>query len=133
MRYLVDTDWLVDYLAGREPALSVLNGLVPEGIAISTISLMEILEGIVMSNKPAQAKRGFDDFLHGVDVISVNRAVARRAACIRGELRQQRRSINDRALDLIIAATAIAYDLDLVTSNTRHYDDIQGLRLYRYT
>jgi tRNA(fMet)-specific endonuclease VapC len=31
--------------------------------------------------------------------------------------------------DILIAATALAYDLPLMTLNTRHFDRIEGLQL----
>ncbi|HEV2109285.1 MAG TPA: hypothetical protein VGR16_13570 [Thermomicrobiales bacterium] len=40
------------------------------------------------------------------------------------------RSVDHRALDLFIAATAIEHGLSLVARNTRDYADIPGLVLY---
>jgi predicted nucleic acid-binding protein len=37
--------------------------------------------------------------------------------------------VNSRALDLIIAATALEYDLTLVTDNTGDFKDIPDLTL----
>lgn len=39
-------------------------------------------------------------------------------------------SVRPRALDLVTAATALFYDLTLVTRNQRDYADIPRLRLY---
>lgn len=46
---------------------------------------------------------------------------------IRAELKRQGRPIG--ANDLLIAATALAYDLTLVTHNTREFSRVPGLRL----
>jgi uncharacterized protein YjaZ len=35
MKYLVDSDYVVDYLKGRSVAITLLDTLVPEGLAIS--------------------------------------------------------------------------------------------------
>jgi len=43
MRYLVDSDWVAEYLVEREPAVTLLA---PEGIAISLMTYGEIYEGI---------------------------------------------------------------------------------------
>lgn len=51
-------------------------------------------------------------------------------ARIRYDLRRQGRSIRNRALDHIIAATAIEFDLTLVTRNRADYASISGLKLY---
>ncbi|HUZ03134.1 MAG TPA: hypothetical protein VMU89_22540, partial [Thermomicrobiaceae bacterium] len=58
-------------------------------------------------------------------------AVARRCAELREELRRQDRRVRARALDLMVAATALQYDLTLVTRNIADYDDVPGLVLWR--
>jgi predicted nucleic acid-binding protein len=45
-------------------------------------------------------------------------------------LRRNKRQIHERALDILVAATAIELDLILVSRNTKHFEDIAGLRLY---
>ncbi len=47
--YLIDTDWIIDYLNDREPVASRLEELRGEGIGISTISLAELYEGVYSS------------------------------------------------------------------------------------
>jgi predicted nucleic acid-binding protein len=46
MKYLVDSDWVIDYLAGRQQAITLLSSLAIEGLAISLITFGEIYEGI---------------------------------------------------------------------------------------
>ena len=49
---------------------------------------------------------------------------------VREDLRRSGRRVRHRLLDLINAATAIEYDLTLVTRNTVDYADIPGIRLH---
>lgn len=63
-------------------------------------------------------------------LLPFNRTVAKRTAQIRGDLRRRKHLIIHRALDIIIAATALTYDLTILTHNTKDYDDIIGLSLY---
>lgn len=44
MTYLVDSDWVADYLKGRTTAVTVLTDLFAEGLAISIITFAEIEE-----------------------------------------------------------------------------------------
>ena len=44
--YLIDTDWIIDYLNDSEPVASRLEELRGEGIGISIISLAELYEGV---------------------------------------------------------------------------------------
>jgi predicted nucleic acid-binding protein len=64
-----------------------------------------------------------------VILLPLSPAVARRCAELRRQLRRQGKRVRARALDLIVAATAIEYDLTLVTNNTAGYRDIPGLKL----
>jgi predicted nucleic acid-binding protein len=130
MTYLIDTDWIVDYLDGQPAAQQLFNSLFPAGVAISIITYLAIEEGILGGRDPRQAARSFQALLRGLDVLGLTRAVARRAARIRLELRRAGRPITHRAYDLLIAATAIERGLTLVTRNQRHYQDVSGFVLY---
>ena len=52
MNYLVDTDWAIDYLNGVQQVVERLNGLLPEGVGLSIMSLAEIYEGVFRANSP---------------------------------------------------------------------------------
>jgi tRNA(fMet)-specific endonuclease VapC len=58
-------------------------------------------------------------------------AVAERCARLRETLKGQNKRVNSRALDLIIAATALEYGLTLITKNTEDFKDIPDLSLYQ--
>lgn len=131
MSYLIDSDVVVDSLFDQHDALTLLAGLRQAGLAISVISYMEVGEGIASSRSPLQARRGMQAFMRGTRLLVVGRSIADRAAAIRLDLRNQKRPVNDRALDIIVAATAIEHRLTLVTRNLRDYQDIDGLQLYR--
>jgi len=127
--YLIDSDWIADYLKGRRPTVDQLQALEPQGLSISLISYGEIYEGIYFGDQPAAMARSFRQFLRAVDILPLNRTIMRRFARIRGELRRGGRIIGDP--DLMIAATAIEHDLTLITGNSRHFSRIAELRLYR--
>ena len=52
---------------------------------------------------------------------------------IRRQLRQLKRPVTQRGLDIVIAATALEHDLELITRNARDYSDIPNLRIYQLT
>jgi tRNA(fMet)-specific endonuclease VapC len=130
MAYLIDTDVVIDHLDDDSAAVGLLSNLTAVGIAISIVTYMEAYEGILHSPDLAIAQAKFDDFLDGVPVIPFSEPVARRCARLRETLRQQGKRIRPRALDLITAATALEYDLTLVTRNKADYADIPGLTLH---
>ena len=130
MPYLIDSDWVIDYLGGRPEALRLLETLSDEGVAVSILTYMEIYQGVIRSTQLEAVQDKLQAFLDAVPIIPVSPAVARRCARLREDLRIQGRRVNQRAIDLIIAATALEYDLTLVTRNTRDYWDVPGLRTY---
>jgi predicted nucleic acid-binding protein len=63
-------------------------------------------------------------------LVTVSLAIARRCARVRQNLRSRGRRVNQRAMDLLIAATALEDELTLVTGNIEDYQDIAGLDIY---
>ena len=130
MPYLIDSDWVIDYLGGIPGALRLLENLADEGVAISILTFTEIYQGVLRSTQPEEVQDKLQAFLYAVPIIPLSPAVARRCARLREDLQSQSRRVNQRAIDLMIAATALEYDLILVTRNTRDYGDVPGLRTY---
>lgn len=128
MRYLVDTDWLIDYLKGRETARELLDPLVHLGLAISLITYGEIFEGILYGRDPARYEQVFRAFLQTASILPLTERSMERFARIRGELRARGQLIGDA--DILIAATALDHDLILVTQNRNHFHRIPNLKLY---
>ena len=126
MKYLVDSDWVVDYLAGRQQAVSLLTSVWQDGIAISLITFGEIYEGIYYGRDPQRSEAVFRQFLRSVDVLPLNRSIMQRFARLRGDLRQRGQLIGDP--DILIAATALYYNLTLLTRNKNHYQRVPLLR-----
>jgi len=127
--YLVDTDRVADWLHGRQATVELLRALQPDGLAISLITYGELYEGIYFGRDPRRHEQGFLRFLRLVDVLPLNRAIMRRFARLRGELRAAGQPISDP--DLLIAATALHHDLVLLTGNVRHFERVSGLELYQ--
>jgi predicted nucleic acid-binding protein len=68
MRYVIDSDVVAAYLKGRPDAVSLLQRLLPDGLAISAISYGEIVEGIYHGTDPKRHQQTFQAFLRGVRV-----------------------------------------------------------------
>lgn len=128
MKYLIDTDWLIDYLKGKLAAGQLLDQLVHEGIAISLITYGEILEGIYYGKDPKQQEQIFRAFLRVTPILPLTENSLERFADIRGGLRRQGQLIGDA--DILIAATALDHDLTLVTQNLGHFRRIPKLTLH---
>ena len=129
MKYLVDSDFVADYLKGKRSAVELLSTLAPEGLAISLITYGEIYEGIYYGQDPTRHENGFRKFLRVADVLPLNRRTMQRFARLRGDLRRRGQLIPDP--DLLIAATALEHDLTLLTRNLKDFARIPELKLYQ--
>jgi tRNA(fMet)-specific endonuclease VapC len=130
MASLIDSDWVIDYLEGGETAITLLERLAPDEISISMVTYMEVYQGTLRSDDPEGAQAKLADFLTSVPILPFSRRVAEVSASLREVLAGQGKRVRARALDLINAATAIEYNLTLVTRNLGDYDDVPGLQLY---
>lgn len=129
MTYLLDSDWIIDWLKGRSPAIALVQTLAADPLAISAVTYGEVFEGIYYGQNRREIERTFRRFLYGVTVLPVTRPIAHQFGIIRGDLRQRGLGIGDP--DVFIAATAMHYALTLVTQNIRHFGRIPGLVLYQ--
>jgi tRNA(fMet)-specific endonuclease VapC len=128
MRYLVDSDWVIDGLIGIPNAVATLDVLSQDGLAVSIVSLGEIFEGAFGSPNPSLELQSMRRYLTPLTVVSLSDPIMETFARVRSMLRRQGRLIPD--IDLQIAATAVTLDLVLLTRNRRHFDRVPGLRLY---
>ena len=128
MTYLIDTDFVIDYLKGKPDTVKILTSFLNKGLAINIITYGEVYEGIYYGHDPKQAERGFLQFLRGVNVLVLNKTVMKQFAYIRGNLRKKGKIIGDP--DIMIAASAIVNGLTLMTRNTKDFQKIEGLKLF---
>jgi predicted nucleic acid-binding protein len=117
VRYLVDSDWLIDAIAGRPAAVVPLAQWSADGLAVSIIAVAEVYEGAFSAADPAATLAIFRAFLSNYTILPLTDEIAARFAQLRAALRRQGRLIPD--MDLLIAATALEENLTLVTRNFR--------------
>lgn len=131
MSYLIDTDYVVSYLRGRQPGVDLITSLLRarDRVAISSITYGEVYEGIYYGSDPEANERNFRELLRVAQVLVPNRRAMRRFARVRGQLRAHGRLID--TADLLIAVTALEHDLTLATGNFRHFERVPDLKLYR--
>ena len=123
---LVDTDVLIDVARQISEAVDCLTKLEHQFVvSVSVITYMELLIGC--RNKTEL--RNIDHFLQRFHVIRLNEMICDVALDL---LRQYRLSHGLLIPDALIAATAIAMDLPLLTKNQSDYRFINGLQLLPY-
>jgi predicted nucleic acid-binding protein len=127
LRYLIDTDWVIHYLNGRDDIVRRLDELQPEGLGVSVISLAELYEGIDYSTHPEGNEQDLHDFLRGVNVLGIDEEACKIFGRERGRLRKAGQLIGD--FDLLIAATGLHDGLTVLTNNRQHFERVEGLQI----
>ena len=129
MKYLIDTDWVIDHLRDMEAITSKLEDLAPEGLALSIISLAELYEGVYYSRDPIQSEEVLRAFLDpDLTILGIDEEISQIFGRERGRLRQEGRNIGD--FDLLIAATCRRHGLTLLTNNRRHFELVRDLDIF---
>jgi tRNA(fMet)-specific endonuclease VapC len=62
VKYLVDSDWLIDATIGLPIAVRTLDRLTGDGLAISIIAVAEVYEGAFATPGPGQILVDFREF-----------------------------------------------------------------------
>ncbi len=125
MMYLIDTDWVIDYLDGDDEVVRRVKQLLPSGIGISVVSLAELFEGVAYSRNPVASESLLRVFLDDLDVVPLDEDVCRLFGVERGRLRSTGTMIGD--FDLLIGCTAKFHGLTVLTNNVRHFTRIPEL------
>lgn len=128
MQYLADTDWVISYQRGVAPVVQRLDSLLLAGVGLSIISVAELYDGILGSPDPDGGEQSLRDFLAmGIEIVDIDWEICRIFARERGRLRTAGTLIPD--FDLMIGATALRYNLTLLTNNQRHFERLTGLQI----
>jgi predicted nucleic acid-binding protein len=127
--YLLDTDWVIQALARREPAARTLERLTDSRVYVSYVTLGEVYERAFGSANPQAHLAGFRHFLSAYNLLGLSDPVMERFAETRALLRRRGQRLAD--FDLLIATTALRYDLTLLTFNLRHFERVPDLKLYQ--
>lgn len=119
---LIDTTVAVDHLRGIEPAVVLMTDLVEEGetLAASELVRFELLAGV----RPRETD-ALEQFFSSLVWLVVDEDIARTAGSLARKHRGAHSGIDDA--DYLIAATAIVCDVDLLTTNVRHFPMFPGL------
>lgn len=126
MKYLVDTNIIIDYLRDYIPTVALVDKLLIETSAevyLSAISNLELRLGSSIMEEAVQEK--INAFIARCYIIDITLDVAVMA----GDLKRERKA---DISDALIAASCIINDLTLVTRNRKHFKDIPMLKIYPF-
>lgn len=126
--YLLDTNACIRLLNGTSPALvDRLSSTPRTQVRLSAVVKAELLYGARRSQRVAENLRLLDEFFATIASIPFDDSCADEYGKIRFELERTGTPIGPN--DLMIAATARAHGLTLVTHNRREFARVPELRL----
>jgi predicted nucleic acid-binding protein len=114
--YLLDTSVIIDALNQKRGRWQLLASLLQAGdaFACSVVTLTEIYAGV----RPQELALT-EQFLEGLEHYELNSRLARDAGLLKNEWAKKGRTLG--VVDLIIAATALAHNLVLMTDNHKDF------------
>jgi tRNA(fMet)-specific endonuclease VapC len=132
MKYLLDTNICI-YIINQKPSIVVerIRSKRPEEIAISAITLAELEYGISNSEYADRNRVALLQFLFPFMLLDFDQMAAQEYGKIRANLESRGEPIG--AMDMLIAAQAIASDLILVTNNENEFKKVKGLRIENWS
>ena len=129
MKYLLDTDVIIDHLRGKT---DLSDSLKSDNLSISIITYGELIFGSEKSEQKEKTKKLVLDFINdlSIKIITLDQKIMEEYGKIKAQLEKKGKGLDD--FDLLIASTAKIRLLTLVTRNKKHFGRINKLQL-KYT
>ena len=129
--FLLDTDSIIYSLKGHEAINKNLRLHQYDTLKISIITLMELYYGAYKSQQVSSNLAKIKTIEAVFEVMPVKIESVEIFARTKAELELSGSRLDD--FDLMIASCAMAYNLTLVTNNSKHFQRIAGLKLVNWT
>lgn len=118
-QYLMDTNAVIEFLGGTLPTSGSdwLQGIIDQNLHhLSVINQIELLG---FNGSPAEMQT-LEDFIDVTNLLPLSDVVVQKTI-------ELRKNYKIKLPDAIIAATALAYNLTLITRNTADFQNVTGL------
>lgn len=120
---LCDTNILISAFNGRTDTIEQLRAIGLENLLLSSITVMELLQGMGNKAELAQMKKKIRFY----DVIHLDKDISEKAMSL---IEQFSLSHRLQIPDAIIGASAIVYKIELFTYNRKDFAFLPGINLY---
>jgi tRNA(fMet)-specific endonuclease VapC len=129
VKFLLDTNTCVHFLryGGKSPVSAHLAATSPGDAVLSSVVVGELLFGALRSRDVAKSLAEVRTFVAGFQSLPFDDQAAEHYASVRADLAAKGTPIGPN--DLLIAATALARGLTVVTHNTSEFSRVAGLTL----
>lgn len=124
---MLDTDTCSELVMGDTQLFSRIDSLDRDSWCISSLVYAELQFGLEKGKLNPRSRDSLQKFLGSAPCVAFDCAAAREGAMVRGELEKLGRPANQ--MDYLIAGHARSLGSTLVTGNTRHFENVGGLRV----
>lgn len=125
--YLLDTNTLIYFFKQQGHVAQHLQRTPASAIAVPSVVLFELEYGLLRSARPQAQRQGVEMVRMAYRALDFDYACAKAAAQVKQTLAAQGTPIGP--IDTLIAGTALAHGLTLVTHNTGEFARVPGLAL----
>ena len=123
---LLDTNVVVAFLNGDKSVLKRIRVEIDK-IALSTLVVAELDYGAKVSQRSEENLEKLYRLVDIVQVVPFDIECAKIFGTIKSKLRSLGKPTGE--VDALIAATAMAHEATLVTTNKKHFENIEGLKI----
>lgn len=128
MKYLLDTCTVSDFVKGHPKVMARIKETAPNLIAVSSLTRMEVAYGLAVNvDRAKRLVPVLEAFFATITTLPFDETDAHAAAGIRAALKAKGQPIG--AYDVLIAGTALARGLVVVTSNVGEFKRVGGLQV----
>ena len=128
MEICLDTDILIDFLRGKRKIMETIERLEEEHELLTTsINVFELYYGAYRTGKDRNVK-AVDELTGRLKILKLTERSAKISGEMLAELESDGKAIDFR--DVLIAGIVMERDVTLFTGNKRHFQRVQGLKLF---
>ena len=127
MRYLIDTNWVIDALRETPGAVARIEGRLSAGVAMSVITIAELYVGPNKRGRDRAELEAIAAYVAQFHQLPVDEETCEIFGQVKARLELDGQPIGD--FDTMIAATALQHDLILLTNNIKHFERVDGLSI----
>lgn len=123
---LLDTNIIIAFFKGEHDISEKVLSQIDQ-IALSSLVIAELDYGAKASQKSAKNLEKLYNFIGLIEVVPFDLECAKTFGTIKSRLRLLGKPTGE--VDALLSATAITHNATLVTKNSKHFENIEGLKL----
>ena len=126
-KYLIDTNTWIEYFHNRNGVKEHLKEIPVENIYVSEVTIAELIYGAVHSGNVEKHLNETFEISETFNVVTISNVLRQYADLRHALVNQNQKNVGD--FDILIGATALHYDMVIVTDNVKHFKLMPGIKI----